>query len=506
MYVGFIINGSHPLLKTINVSSKEEIQLYSKDYKVLVFGFEFAVTLYPEIDLNTKKLDENVYYCFTEEEAKDKSFEQLNNFVQNCLDSIVSKYKVDIITKEYPEIDLNSKTFIFESLNTITITQNNTVYYINKQVFSFFNNTTFDKNYYSFKQGFSWDEEVYFPAILKALNQYKDESSLLLLLEEYIDTNKYFGALCLLWLNQLPSFTLTQSNIKTWERAYKVENYLSNILVKVNTSKVRDYASDEDNITFQNIYKNIREGYITQKYRGSDKVTGRIYGVNNGYSLQTLPKNKRDVVIAEKDCLICEFDYDYFEYSLLSQLVNLPMVGDPHIAISKLIFGEEKRDIGKKINYRLLYGQSIDKIINDLKSYPEITTPKDKLKEILIDKIKPITKLSLRLQKELKSKGFIENYFDRNITPEKEYACLNNYIQSTAADFVIIKIEKAIELLSNYNPINKIILQNHDSIVFNLAIEDINNGLALEIKNLLEKEENNLTNTITFEYGNNWNF
>lgn len=500
MKLGYIVNSKHLLLQTI---TPQEIPFYKSKGNVLIVGFEFAETLYPNIDLKDKMLEPNVFYCFGPEEAEEKSPEQIKNFLKNCSSQYENSISV-IKCKEYPTLDETIETFVHEEENFVTIAQANQVYYINKNIFFFFNQKAFDVNHYNFKTSYHWDNLIYFPAILKALDCYVDKAKLYGELNKVINVNIYFGSLCLKWLQELKPFNLEQSNIKVWQRAYLIENYLSKIDIKVNTERIKELAANETGKTYQTILDSTYNNYITQKYKGTDKTTGRIYGSDSGFSLQTLSKPHRDIIVAEPGCILFEFDYQYFEYTLLAQLTKLPIDKDPHIAISQLIFGEPKREIGKKINYGLLYGQSINRLIDELKSYPEVTVPKSQLREVLLERISPVIELSNKLQKQLKEKGYIENYFDRNIKPDKIYACLNNYIQSTAADFIIIKIEKIIGLLSAFPAQNRIVLQNHDSILLNLELKYVNEDLALKIQNILQEPEYNLFANTTFKYGRNW--
>jgi DNA polymerase I-like protein with 3'-5' exonuclease and polymerase domains len=116
-----------------------------------------------------------------------------------------------------------------------------------------------------------------------------------------------------------------------------------------------------------------------------------------------------------------------------------------------------------------------------------------------------ITNFNVTLRKEFKQNGYILNYFKRRIYPEKNYALVNNYIQSTAADIIIRKILKIRELLTKYNPLNSIVLQNHDSVLLNFCKYDIENtDIVLKIKEILEESENGLFNKVSLKYGTNW--
>jgi DNA polymerase I-like protein with 3'-5' exonuclease and polymerase domains len=171
-----------------------------------------------------------------------------------------------------------------------------------------------------------------------------------------------------------------------------------------------------------------------------------------------------------------------------------------------MIFGdEEHRKIGKDINYGLLYGKSVESVLNDLYRDNTIEISREELREKLIKFVEPINILKNNLAEEYKANECIKNYFHRTIVPEEEYKCLNNYIQSTAADFLIRKILKIQDLLEQYSNSNCLLLQNHDSILFNLNLKEVEETQLVEcIIEVLESDEDGSTGVVKLNYGKNW--
>jgi hypothetical protein len=502
MFIGYCINDSHPCLKTISFSDIDN----NLDKPILIIGFEYAAEMFPDISLETKTIDVNkrIYYSFSKEESESKYLEHLNNFIKHCFEIVTSKYQIANIV-DLTNVEIKAKEiFLHETSISISITTSEKIYYFNKEIIRFFNNLELTSSIISKlisteTKIISWNCHHFFSAYTKANGCYKSKEEIRLLYNNYGDIDLYMGALC---MYSLKDCDLNIPEVKIWERAYSIETSLSQIKVKVDVQEVKKLASDDENLIMQDIYKSLENGYINQNYNGTDKITGRIFTANSGYTLQTLAKPARNIIIAEPNCILVEFDYNYFEYNLLGQLCDFNIKGDPHLHMSRLLFNDElHRTIGKGINYSLIYGKSLDTTIKDLQEKYSITIEKAKL----LNLIKPITVLQKKLNNDFKINGYITNYFGRKIYSEKSWACLNNYIQATAAEIIIIKLEKLFSLLKGYNSLNKILLQNHDSILLNLRIEDIEKTeIANDIKNLLEKPENKLTSTVDIKYGYNW--
>lgn len=505
MYIGYIVNDVHPCLKTI---SEKEISLYTRTMPILIVGYAKAVELYPKTSLTNKIInkEQGIFYAFSKEESEQKYQENLDNFISHCFQEITEPKKVINIISLSEIKPTFKEAFIHETPIAITITTSKEIFYLNKEITSFFNTSIVDIDaIVTLLKGIkiiSWDRYEYFGAYLKAAHCYKSKEQVTVLFSTYGNIDLYMGTLC---LNMLAQLARDKNLIEIWQRAYIVENTLSAIKVKVDEVKVESLIT-EDNPVMQNIFNAIDDGYIVQKYNGTNKITGRIFPYGTGFSLQTLSNPIRDIIIAEEGCVLVEFDYKAFEYSILSQLCEMNMVGDPHLFMSQLLFGDnEHRDIGKNLNYSLLYGKSISHILENVLIHTDLKISAEELKNKLTTILTPVQELQKRLEKELKENGYFENYFGRRIYPEKSWACINNYFQSTAAEIFIIKLHKLFQLLSKYNPINRIVLQSHDSVLLNLSLQTIEDtDIAAEIKTLLEEPENGITNQVHIKYGVNW--
>jgi len=504
MYLGYIVGDEHPLLQTISMYSIEE----HTDKPIVIVGMNIATSLYPELDVTEKKIKNNIYYIFSQSES-DKHEESLNTFLYYCYKELTQKFVVVKNYLAFSDIVLLKTAFIYETKLFITITSGEYIYYLDKKIYKYFTEKNINsqrfikklKELYPLCSFYSWNTDFYFQSYLKTINYYislKDFKTL-----HFFDSNidLYIGAVCLEWLKILKTANYPEETLQLWNRAYDVENYLSATKIRIDRDKLN---SLEEKMSFKNLTD---DEHIRQICNGTDKITGRIYSSSNGLSLQTLPEIHRDIVIAEPKSVLVGFDYNYFEYSLLYQICNMECEDDPHLKLAEVLFKDkEYRDIAKGINYSILFGQSIENTIKDIKNkYPNLKINSDWLYSELVKITKPFSKLKEKLEEELKQTNVIYNYYGRNIYPQKDYACLNNYIQSTAADLVIIKIDKLKKYLSQYPTINRILLQQYDSILFNFSIDIVENtDLLDDIIEILESPEKGLKGKTTMQYGKNW--
>lgn len=510
MYIGYVLNdGTLPLLKQI---TDNEAEAFVGDKPLLIVGYDKAVKLFPkQTKLTTRIIDDKkqIYYTFSREESEKKYSEQTSKFLKRTLGAITNKVAVTSIID--PErIDFSKlkgrKVFLHETSTLITISTIDHIYLFNKEVSFFFNEAELTTDYLTEllknNEVWSWDRFKFFGARLKSNFAYKSKDQFRYLLEPYCDSELYMGVLCLHWLNELKEVEYEQ----VWQDAYEAEHLLSNLPVKIDKKQVLLLSYQSETTLFENILKQQDEGYVYQLYNGTDKTTGRMYAKGSGFSMQTLPENIRHIVVAEHGCYLVEFDYKYFEYSLLQQLCKIVRKGDPHKHLALDLFGDVSyRDVAKRINYGTIYGQSIPSIVNELVKEYQIDFNKSSLTERIEKLSQPFEELKLKLKEELELNGYVINPFGRFIIPEKNFAVLNNYVQSTAADIVIRKLLKIKRLLNSYNSLNRIVLQKHDSILFNLREIDIEQeDIARKIKEILEQPENDLFGKVTLKYGKNW--
>jgi hypothetical protein len=495
--IGYIVYDSHPLLQTI---SPEDISLCT-DKPIIIIGVANASLLYPNLNLENKHIINNVYYTFSPRESNIKYEEHINEFVEKCFQIFISDIKVSFLI-DIKKITLeNELVFIHTTDTKIIVSTSREIFVLNKNITQYFNSTndleyTLIKKLSEKNQVVSWNGPNYFQAYLKSNNLFFSEHELKVKTKHINNSALYLGYLCLTILKKIS----IKPNIELWQRAFKIENLLSSCPIKIDIETLNKHIEQTHSSILQNIYSHLNKNYVIQKCNGTDKLTGRIYPTNS-ISLQTLPKEFRDIVIPNNNSKLFEIDYKYFEYYLLNQLCDMKIEGDPHEYLSIKLFGDKtKRHITKGINYSLMYGKNIDKILFELKEQGiDVSSLKMQLQEF----IKPINEFSLKLEEEFSKKGEIKNYFGRNIYPGKSFALLNNYIQSTAADFIIIKLDKIFNLLEHY-PKSNILFQNHDSIILSLHNEDLSIGLLNQIISIMCSSEKKISALVDIKSGVNW--
>jgi DNA polymerase I-like protein with 3'-5' exonuclease and polymerase domains len=222
-------------------------------------------------------------------------------------------------------------------------------------------------------------------------------------------------------------------------------------------------------------------------------LTGRIFP--KVQSLQTLAKEQRNILEAEPDCYFIEYDFSAFEFNILLDIFGEDRMKDPHLDILKHLGVKADRKVGKSINYSFLYGMSAERVVQVIKESHDIDIDLDKLKNYPLFKKKHHIPIK---------NGIIETFYGRPIKIEKDYAAFHNYIQGTSVDIFVKKMRKIINLLPN-DEFNKIILQNHDSILIQLHESVIEKTeLANEILEILKESTSPFTFEVDVKYGKVW--
>lgn len=510
MFLGYVLNDtSFPLLQQI---TEDQLKDLTGDKPTLIVGYSKAIQLFgKKVNLNTRIVDKKkqIYYSFSRNESEENYLEQTTKFLKRTLAARTSNILVTNII-DPNRIDIaelkGQKVFLHETSKLITISTKKQIYFFNKEISLFFNEealtTDFLTELLKDCEVWSWDRFKYFGARLKSNFCYKSKDQLRYLLEPYQDVELYMGVFCLQWLDEIPE----NEHEEVWQRAYEVEDYLSSLPIKIDKKAVLLSSYASESTLFENLLKQHENGYVYQQYNGTDKTTGRMYSKGSGYSIQTLSENIRHIVIAEPECYLVEFDYKYFEYSLLRQICGIPVKGDPHKLLAIEFFGDEShRGAAKIINYGAIYGKSISTLVEELIQIPNVNYNEEELTKRLGEIMKPFVKFRKKLTTELNENGYVVNPFGRQIVPEKDFAVLNNYIQSTAADLLIRKLLKIRDFLKTTDILNRVILQKHDSILFNLRTLDIDEtDIALDLKKILETPECNLYGKVSLKYGVNW--
>lgn len=234
--------------------------------------------------------------------------------------------------------------------------------------------------------------------------------------------------------------------------------------------------------------------FLILRYSDKRTITGRINCVD-GFNPQMLPKDspiRNQIISRYEGGKIFVFDYKSFETRLSMYLsrdeefILSNMHSDLHYNTAKAIFEREditneEREIGKSVNHAILYGGG-DTLLKSIISKSD-TEDVDKSLQNVKEFLKPILNTSDYINNVYKELGYIINPFGTLIKPNKTYAAFNNYVQSTAADIVVDKIEEIKNWIKNKK--SSFMFQVHDSFVLDVSPEDI--GAVEEIKQILSK-------------------
>lgn len=399
-------------------------------------------------DFLKEKISDNVYWC-----------DDLDVFFKNFLHKEFKKYRISIVSTI--EIDFD---FIIECDNEFICLNDKTIYTLDKRIATYFN-----ESYSLESQLYKFELEIKSKGILSF-----NFNSLVRLLKRYFNNNyKYYLPIIFNLIKEIP-------------KIYSKELFENIIFAKYLLSEVKIYNFSSDFI----LKKDIKGRYLQEDY--NETLTGRLMQTKN--SIQTLSKEKRNLLVAEDNCYLCEFDFDAFEYNIFSDIVGVEKVKDPHTNILNFLELNVDRTIGKQINYSFIYGMSADRIGEIIFENFGITINVSKLKTF------PLFKKIFTVEV---NDNIIFTYFKRPIKIEKSWASFNNYIQGTAADIFFKKFKEIADL--NLKGNNKILLQNHDSLLLQLNEETIlNTNIIEDIKNILKKEIGIFSFGISFKYGKSW--
>lgn len=225
-------------------------------------------------------------------------------------------------------------------------------------------------------------------------------------------------------------------------------------------------------------------------------ISGRFSSKNP--NMQNIPKgdvsgfNIRNLFISEENSLLVGFDYSQQELRILASLANekemiksFEQEGDIHIKTASEIFGvsEDKvtktqRDVGKTINFSVIYGISPFSLAERLKvPYQEAKTFIDKYYENYPN-VDLFLKSSLEKARE---NEFTETVFgrkryeininskNRGLRSASERELFNFIIQGSAADIMKKCMIEFDDILKEFNA--KLILQVHDEFLFEISRE-----------------------------------
>lgn len=430
----------------------------------------------PELSIGYDEDIKSVYSI--EEGGTDKQIKDaIFSYCEDKFNSLFGYEKIIITNVNDIDIDIEKKFIIWEGKNFITILQDK-LYYLNIRVMNFIN-----PNFYTHIKKLKKSKECYqYNAGTNRIDALFMMNHHLLQKNDFIRQFEILGIeedriICyLMWYLERYKEV---NKLNVYKKALMIEELLSKCKIWIDLNLLETYPE-----LFQDAINSIKtKDYIIQEQQGSDKTTGRIFVKNSDVSVQTMSKNLLPIVKPKNnDYFLFDVDYKYFEFAIMCYVCDIEFEGDPHSYLAELIFNDKgKRQEAKTINYAIIYGGNIDYILKTNNAIDK----KEKLEELYLNKIRV---LESQLEEFYKENGYIVNYFNRRIYPKKESALLNNYISSTATDFLIAKLYKLFKLLQDND--STIVFQKHDSILFNISKEELD--IKKQIEDILGSEEKGL--------------
>ena len=203
-------------------------------------------------------------------------------------------------------------------------------------------------------------------------------------------------------------------------------------------------------------------------------------------NVQNIPRTQKDVkraFVPKLDAFLF-FDYKAIEVRLLAyylirgigdeSLRDEIVAGlDPHVETAKGIFGkssvtDEERQIGKTLNFSIIYGGGTPTIMRQLRvTYQEA-------KELLrgYHKTRPgIATLRDTVDSVLQERGYLINSHGRRLRVTDSHKGLNALIQGSAADLMRSAILEVSDALSGYS--SHIVNVIHDEIMIDASIDEV---------------------------------
>lgn len=276
------------------------------------------------------------------------------------------------------------------------------------------------------------------------------------------------------------------------------------------------------------LYVNPNTKRIHTSFNQIAVATGRLS--SSDPNLQNIPVykfNVRSAFKAQEGYCFISADYSQIELRVLAHFSKDPALveaflhnKDIHAITASKLFGvpveeviSDQRQLGKKINFSILYGLTAHGLASDLGISHSLA------KEYIDKFMAQYPQISTWMKKVIeftKEKGYVETYLGRRrylpgiqeknktLFDLARRAAINTVAQGTAAEIVklgMIKLDKA---LKEQNLNAKILLQIHDELLIECPIEQLETTVNV-VKNVLENVlEWEIPLLISTRVGSNW--
>ncbi len=276
---------------------------------------------------------------------------------------------------------------------------------------------------------------------------------------------------------------------------------------------------------------NPKTGRIHTTFSQTNVITGRLSSSNP--NLQNIPASGefglqiRDAFEATPGCLLLSADYAQIELRVLANLSedqnlhDIFLAGkDIHIQTAAQLFAipinsvtNEQRQIGKRINFSIIYGMTPYSLAKEFDISPSEA-------KLYIDRYfaqyPQVAEWMNKTVELAKEKGYVESLWGRRrYLPElheknkNRYeaatrAAINTPIQATQADIIKIAMINLDKLFVQQKLESKLILQIHDELLFEVPEHEI-----LTVQSLVQKTMEQVINwkiplKVTMRLGKNW--
>lgn len=259
-------------------------------------------------------------------------------------------------------------------------------------------------------------------------------------------------------------------------------------------------------------YVNPKTGRIHSFFHQTITATGRISSTEP--NLQNIPtrfelgKQLRKVFKPEDGCIYIDADYSQIELRVLAHISNDEHMvqafkdgEDIHKQAASKVFNtpidevtKEQRSNAKAVNFGIVYG------ISDFGLGAQLGISRKQAKKYIeqyLEQYSGIKNFMDNIVEQAKEQGYVETLFKRRrYIPELksnnymvrqfgQRAAMNTPIQGTAADIMKIAMIKVLKELKSRNMKSKIILQVHDEMMIETTLDEVEEVKEL-IKNSME--------------------
>jgi hypothetical protein len=495
MYITLITERPNEFRSPFVLIKTTRLPILSAFRNIVIFdGLELALIEFPASNILSHHIENNVYWCNKE------------NFEEIAVHAI----------KAFCETE-HSPHFVWSMKHLPQLASGKWIHLQedNIHIYAFANlgsrQLVYDENVVEyFKDMYDQDEQKPQTYDMRAFKK-----AVLLFGDEYSDENIYatykrcFPENYLFYIAQglqLAAQRMSQTNIVTlntayaqWELLYSLQDYFNSVRI-YNLEGDYNYQYDEHG-----------DAYVQFVYNAGDSITGRLFSREAG--LQTLPKHKRDILKAEEGCVLYEFDFKSFEFSLMLAIsfyanrtlwLNEDIDVDFHTEILEHLGIDKKhRDFGKRINYAFIYGMPIENIVMMiLQEFPHLNRGTVASNLLNFRFYKHIEEIKKYIEtRKIENRHYL-TFFSRPYKSEKEHAELNNFLQASAADYLNEVLSDVLQVFADYNrnqfSKNKLLLQNHDSFLVQLEL-GAEKVLVKEIRDILDYIFPYFVNRIKYE-------